>query len=243
MAAPVAPAAHARACRCRSARACCCDDIVAARELPNSWSSPCTRASCTCRARLAPYERALATLAVDAGADVVIGHHAHIVRGIEFIAGMPIFHGLGNGCVVTRALSPGTGPSGARRHGSSGASSCSASSPIRPTRSRPSIPKRSMHCSRGWSGTRTDRLEAGFVPVYVEAPGRPVLATGERAQTRPRLRARHHRRRRPAATAHRAHAANGRCSLEPPSVRARMPRWSSWAALRCCSRWRSTASP
>ncbi len=34
------------------------------------------------------------------------GHHAHIVRGIEFHRGKPIFHGLGNGCVVTRALSP-----------------------------------------------------------------------------------------------------------------------------------------
>ena len=40
------------------------------------------------------------------GADAVIGHHAHITRGIEFHHGKPIFHGLGNGCVVTRALSP-----------------------------------------------------------------------------------------------------------------------------------------
>ncbi len=36
----------------------------------------------------------------------VIGHHAHIVRGIAWHRGKPIFHGLGNGCVVTRALSP-----------------------------------------------------------------------------------------------------------------------------------------
>ena len=55
-------------------------------------------------ARLAPYERAVAHAAIDAGADIVIGHHAHIVRGIEFHRGKPIFHGLGNGCVVTRAL-------------------------------------------------------------------------------------------------------------------------------------------
>ena len=57
-------------------------------------------------ARLAPYERAVAHAAIDAGADIVLGHHAHIVRGIEFHRGKPIFHGLGNGCVVTRALSP-----------------------------------------------------------------------------------------------------------------------------------------
>ncbi|WP_206606253.1 CapA family protein [Steroidobacter cummioxidans] len=45
------------------------------------------------RAKLAPYERPLAHEAVEAGCDVVIGHHAHIVRGIEFHRGVPIFHG------------------------------------------------------------------------------------------------------------------------------------------------------
>lgn len=56
--------------------------------------------------RLAPYERAVAHAAIDAGAHVVLGHHAHILRGIEMHRGRPIFHGLGNGVVVTRALSP-----------------------------------------------------------------------------------------------------------------------------------------
>lgn len=57
-------------------------------------------------AELAPYERPLSHAAIDAGATAVIGHHAHIMRGIEFHAGRPIFHGLGNGVVVTHALSP-----------------------------------------------------------------------------------------------------------------------------------------
>ena len=74
-------------------------------------------------AKLADYERPLARAAIDAGADIVVGHHAHILRGIEFYRGKPIFHGLGNGCVVTRALS-----------GRGDASSSSASSPIPPTR-------------------------------------------------------------------------------------------------------------
>ena len=34
-------------------------------------------------AKLAPYERPLAEAALDAGADIVVGHHAHIVRGVE----------------------------------------------------------------------------------------------------------------------------------------------------------------
>jgi poly-gamma-glutamate synthesis protein (capsule biosynthesis protein) len=57
-------------------------------------------------AALAPYERPLSAAAIAAGADVVVGHHAHIARGIEIIEGRPVFHGLGNGCVVTHALSP-----------------------------------------------------------------------------------------------------------------------------------------
>jgi len=51
------------------------------------------------------YERQVAAAAVDAGADMVVGHHAHIMRGIEFHGGRAIFHGLGNFVTVTRALS------------------------------------------------------------------------------------------------------------------------------------------
>jgi poly-gamma-glutamate synthesis protein (capsule biosynthesis protein) len=29
------------------------------------------------------YERQVAKAAIDAGADIVVGHHAHILRGIE----------------------------------------------------------------------------------------------------------------------------------------------------------------
>jgi poly-gamma-glutamate capsule biosynthesis protein CapA/YwtB (metallophosphatase superfamily) len=53
---------------------------------------------------LAMYERPLAKAAIDAGADIVVGHHAHILRGIEMYKGRPIYHGLGNFVTVTRAL-------------------------------------------------------------------------------------------------------------------------------------------
>ena len=46
------------------------------------------------RARLAMYERPLAHAAVQAGADIVVSHHAHILRGVELYRGRPIFHGL-----------------------------------------------------------------------------------------------------------------------------------------------------
>ncbi len=48
---------------------------------------------------LADYELQVAHAAVDAGADVVLGHHAHILKGIEVYRGKVIFHGLGNGAV------------------------------------------------------------------------------------------------------------------------------------------------
>ena len=55
-------------------------------------------------AEIAAYEYELAHAAIDAGASAVVAHHAHILRGIEFYRGRPIFHGLGNFVTVTRAL-------------------------------------------------------------------------------------------------------------------------------------------
>ena len=54
---------------------------------------------------LADYEREVSHAAIDAGATAVIGHHAHIFKGIEVYRGRPIFHGLGNFATVTLALS------------------------------------------------------------------------------------------------------------------------------------------
>ncbi len=41
-------------------------------------------------------QMAAAHAAIDAGADIVIGHHAHILQGIEFYQGGVIVYGLGN---------------------------------------------------------------------------------------------------------------------------------------------------
>jgi hypothetical protein len=56
------------------------------------------------RAELAAYEREVAHAAIDAGAHAVLGHHAHILQGVEIYRGRPIFHGLGNFVTVTGAL-------------------------------------------------------------------------------------------------------------------------------------------
>jgi poly-gamma-glutamate capsule biosynthesis protein CapA/YwtB (metallophosphatase superfamily) len=45
---------------------------------------------------LADYERELGRAVIDAGADLVLGHHQHIIKGIEMYRGKPIFYGVGN---------------------------------------------------------------------------------------------------------------------------------------------------
>lgn len=48
------------------------------------------------RASLADYQREVAAAAIGAGAAAVVGHHPHLLKGIEFIAGAPVFYSLGN---------------------------------------------------------------------------------------------------------------------------------------------------
>lgn len=44
--------------------------------------------------KLAMYDQQVSYAAIDAGADLVLGHHAHILKGIEHYKGKIIFHGL-----------------------------------------------------------------------------------------------------------------------------------------------------
>lgn len=41
-------------------------------------------------------DREIARGLIEAGADILIGHHPHVVRGMEIIAGKPVFYSLGN---------------------------------------------------------------------------------------------------------------------------------------------------
>jgi poly-gamma-glutamate capsule biosynthesis protein CapA/YwtB (metallophosphatase superfamily) len=47
-------------------------------------------------ATIADYQKQVAYAAIDAGADAVLGHHPHILKGIEIYHGRPIFYSLGN---------------------------------------------------------------------------------------------------------------------------------------------------
>jgi poly-gamma-glutamate capsule biosynthesis protein CapA/YwtB (metallophosphatase superfamily) len=133
-------------------------------------------------ARLASYERAVAHAAIDAGADLVVSHHAHIVRGIEMYAGKPVYHGLGNGCVVTRALSPDTDdPKRAewvRRRRELFGFTPDADYYLAPF--HPEAVNAMLGCVRVHDD---GRVEAGFLPLHVDPPGRPRACTSEEART------------------------------------------------------------
>jgi poly-gamma-glutamate capsule biosynthesis protein CapA/YwtB (metallophosphatase superfamily) len=51
---------------------------------------------------IADYQREVGHAAIDAGADVILGHHAHILKGVEVFRGRPIFYSLGNFAVDLR---------------------------------------------------------------------------------------------------------------------------------------------
>jgi poly-gamma-glutamate synthesis protein (capsule biosynthesis protein) len=45
---------------------------------------------------LATYQRDMAHVAIDSGADLILGHHAHILKGVEVYKGKAIFYSLCN---------------------------------------------------------------------------------------------------------------------------------------------------
>ena len=133
-------------------------------------------------ARLAPYERAVSHAAIDAGADLVLGHHAHIVRGIEIYRGKPVFHGLGNGCVVTRALSP-EGDDPARVAWARRRQELFGFTPDAAYYLAPFHPQ-AVNAMLGRVRVHDDgRLQTGFLPIHVDAPGRPRVADEAEAQS------------------------------------------------------------
>lgn len=79
------------------------DDLEAMQEDVRRAKEACDVVVFTCHwglhmvpESIAAYERTVARAAIDAGADIVIGHHAHILKGIDTYRGKVIFHNLAN---------------------------------------------------------------------------------------------------------------------------------------------------
>ena len=57
--------------------------------------------------RLDDYEQEICHICIDAGADIIFGVHHHILKGVEYYKGKPIYHGLGNFVCATYAMTAG----------------------------------------------------------------------------------------------------------------------------------------
>jgi poly-gamma-glutamate capsule biosynthesis protein CapA/YwtB (metallophosphatase superfamily) len=134
-------------------------------------------------ARIEHYERIVAREAIDAGAHVVVGHHAHILRGIEFHRGRPIYHGLGNFVCVTRALSGPAGNSPERQAWMARRQKLFGFTPDPAMPAYPFHPE-SRHTMVAHCAVKADgSVEAGFVPCWIDGAARPVpLSRGQEGQ-------------------------------------------------------------
>jgi poly-gamma-glutamate synthesis protein (capsule biosynthesis protein) len=72
------------------------EDIASAREQADLVVASFHWGDFTRPVTLTDHERRTARVAVDAGADVVLGHHHHLLRGVEHYRGKPIYYGLGH---------------------------------------------------------------------------------------------------------------------------------------------------
>ncbi|MER6049265.1 CapA family protein [Streptomyces sp. NPDC020883] len=126
-------------------------------------------------------ERRLARLAVDAGADVVLGHHHHMLRGIEFYKGKPVFYGLGHYVFdlpdLPRRLAKDGYLSAARPEDERELSRRFGEFRIRPQQEYPLLP---FHPDARMTGVAVVRLDArgvhaaGFCPAVIDTRNEPV---------------------------------------------------------------------
>jgi poly-gamma-glutamate synthesis protein (capsule biosynthesis protein) len=116
---------------------------------------------------LATYQRPLGHALVDAGADAVIGHHPHVLHGIELYRERPIFYSLGN--LLFHSLLEG---------------GIAVQRPYPPYSLRSLMGELNHHgglADLTWDGPGPPS-QIGLVPIWLNGSGEPTLSVGERAQ-------------------------------------------------------------
>ena len=129
------------------------------------------------------YERQVARAAIDAGADIVVGHHAHILQGMEVYRNRPIFHGLGNFAIATKALNIDGNASPERRSWAERRRKLFGFEPDPEYLTYPFHPEAKnaiiAYCEFDRDGVNT----AGFIPCFVNRHSQPeVLGNDERGR-------------------------------------------------------------
>ena len=134
-------------------------------------------------ALIAMYERQVAKAAIDAGADIVVGHHAHILRGIEMYKSKPIFHGLGNFVTVTQALNIEANASPERLAWAHRRRELFGFEPDPDYPTYPFHPEAKNAIIAFCEIDKTGLLRAGFIPCWITPNGKPeVLSRNERGE-------------------------------------------------------------
>lgn len=117
------------------------------------------------------HERRTARTAIDAGADIVVGHHHHALRGFEWYQGKPIFYGLGHFVfdspgLADRAIHLGLWPGHEDDYGA-----------IMPRTGQPErfVFHPDMRMTMiAWCEVTDSGIRAGFIPCHLDDSGDPV---------------------------------------------------------------------
>lgn len=154
------------------------DDIRALRDQVDILLVALHKGMVHTHAELQMYERPLAQAAIDAGADAVIGHHAHILRGIEVYKGRPIYHNLGNFVCVTHALTPSGENTPERMRWIEQRKKLFGFTPDPEMPFYAFNPESRKTILARMSATKEGITEFGFVPCYINKQGAPEPLTG-----------------------------------------------------------------
>lgn len=120
------------------------------------------------------HEKRTARDAIDAGADIVVGHHHHALRGVDWYRGRPIFYGLGH----LAFDAPGSIERAARL-GLWGGDPDAYGAIVK----RPDMPDafpfhHDMRITAiAWCEIEGDRFSAGYVPCYIGDDNTPYIVS------------------------------------------------------------------
>jgi len=119
---------------------------------------------------IAMYQREAAHFAIDQGADIIVGHHAHVLKGVEVYKGKAIFYSMGNFAVdCPRGVLPGSWKDYRWEI-----------DPEYQTYNFPPEARKSMIVKFKISNKRINRV--GFLPIIINKSSQPEVATGARAE-------------------------------------------------------------